>query len=695
MQMRQDQRGNNKELLSYLLILTGFYLLLEISFFIQCNKAYLFDFNFISDHLQIPSTIYPGLAQFVFVQLSLHLLYAVLIYQNVVVFLNTVPRFNPHKIFIAISAWIAGILFVLCANQLSFPNSKFSELTQLFIPDIAAECILIASAIVLLPLIILTAIISIKKLYDSGFIYSVVVLGILLTFAVIKPTFHFKVHDAATVSRPNIIIIGIDSLRPDSLSYFGSNNQTRFIDSFLNESSVFSEAVTPLARTFPSWTSILSGEYPKTNGVRFNLASQTLVNFDHSLPAVLRKNGYETVYATDETRFSNIDRNYEFDKIISPPVGLNDFLIGTFNDFPFSNLLVNTWIGKWLFPYSYGNRPVYFTYRPESFLNMVQSHLSTNRQKPLFLAIHFCLPHHPYIWSDLPEKNNSPIELYNASVARVDEQVARFFTLLQKSKLLDHAIVVLLSDHGEALELPGDRVTESELYVRKGLAFAKAPKFYPPSMDAEAIDESAGHGTDVLGLTQYHSLLAFRLYGTQQNQAPRLVNGVVSLLDVKPTILDLVNLKERIKTAFNTTANQEQLAGNSLMPSIMGKQDKINPKHIFMESDYSPESIRTVYPDTRKIVLDGIQLFQIDPITTRLTVKDSMGQMIIKSKQYADIYGEWILAFYPQNNHYQMPVLVNLKTGQWTTDLSSSFAKKSPANEMYQRLKQFYGHEIM
>ncbi len=42
----------------------------------------------------------------------------------------------------------------------------------------------------------------------------------------------------------------------------------------------------------------------------------------------------------------------------------------------------------------------------------------------------------------------------------------------------------------------------------KGKLFSR---FYPPSLDKEEVNQSAGHGTDVLGLTQYHSLLAFKL----------------------------------------------------------------------------------------------------------------------------------------------------------------------------------------
>ncbi len=56
------------------------------------------------------------------------------------------------------------------------------------------------------------------------------------------------------------------------------------------------------------------GEHPRQTGIRTNLMEQKNIDFSHSLPTILRKQGYTTVYATDESRFSNIDKNYGFDQ---------------------------------------------------------------------------------------------------------------------------------------------------------------------------------------------------------------------------------------------------------------------------------------------------------------------------------------------------------------------------------------------
>ena len=667
-----------------LLLLTGFFFLLEISFFIQGNQVYFSDFIYVSSQLRIPLAIIPGIVHFIFVQLLIHFIYCLVIWL-MTLSISFLFMFSLNKkLALAILLWAIGIAFILMANQIFYPNSRFSSLTSIFLPNLNIAnglfilLVLIEMVFAFLALLGLVKYFSFKG-YKSYFVLSGLILIVCLLFA-LKPQ-EKNFYSVATQKRPNIILIGLDSLRPDFLSFFcRSELSSPFIDSFLNEASVFNEAVTPLARTFPSWVSILTGEYPLQSGIRSNLAPQDHADFTNTLPAILQREGYETVYATDETRFSNIDNRIGFNQVISPPMGLNDFLLGTFNDFPFSNLLTNTLIGRWLFPYSYANRAADFSYKPNSFLNLLHPLLQENQTKPLFLSIHFCLMHYPYVWAESPAGDFSIRERYAKSMSILDMQVRDFFSLLKESHLLDHAIVVLLSDHGEALEFPGDRITEKELFLQNQKNKA-IPLFYPPSLDEEAVNQSAGHGTDVLGLSQYHSLLAFKLYGLGHQQK-KTISGVVSLLDIKPTLLHLLHLPS------------PKSSGISLASIIQGKKQLVQMRHIFIESDFTPKAIQTMYPATRDVMLQGVRVFQIDPLTTRLSIKKSMEQMILHTKQYADIYGEWMLALYPQDKKSYMPILINLVSGRWTNDLQSSFAQKSPLLSMLDALKIFYSNDL-
>lgn len=664
---------NYKSNLFYLLFLTGFFLLIEVSFFIQSNEAYFFDFTYVSRQIHIPFSVWPHILFFIAAHLGLHLAYCLLVWMVAVLVSQLFNLTETRQFYLSIGLWLVGIIAIILANFIYFPNSKIA---MLLLPILNHQIAfyLFYSLKIMIALALLLAFAQITKRFPY-FILPLVMSGVVYY----KIHHYYQnepliIHDAATEQHPNIIIIGVDSLRPDHLSFFGADRKTPFFDAFLNRSTVFAEAVTPLARTFPSWVSILTGMYPNQVNIRSNLADQHQANFKDSLPATLQQAGYETVYATDETRFSNIAKTLGFDRLMTPPVGLLDFLLGTLNDFPLSNLIVNTTLGSWLFPYSYANRPVYVTYEPNTFLKLIQPLLQTSRTKPLFLAIHFCLPHSPYVYAGMPSQLEVH-ERYEDSILAADKQIAEFYIMLREANALKHAVVVLLSDHGETLEIPGDRITEADLYM----GAAPLPHFYPPSDYPETTDQAGGHGTDVLGLPQYHSLLAFTLYGLGRHER-KTIQGVVSLLDIKPTILELA-LKQPSET--------------SLASLVSGAQAQVpTGRHIFLESDFSPSSIRTVYPETQKVLLEGVQLFQVDPISLRLTIKDQMMQMIIASKQYADIYNGWMLALYPQNKNQRMPILINLETGQWTNNLSSPFAMNSPAVTMLAALKAFYGNEI-
>lgn len=662
----------------YLLLLTSFFLLLEISFFIQKNKAYLADFSTISHAITIPYAIIPPLMTFLLVQLSLHLLYCILIWA-IVRLIDRLPIINPKHLFnFAIAMWLLGIVTLLVANQYYFPHSAYAALTSLFLWTRHACYLAFIILLILCFIPVTLATLSFLQLMGQYKRVALVICSAsILIFLLDKKIPSYQ--DAATVSKPNILIIGIDSLRPDFLSFNGYKHKTPFIDSLLKEATVFSKTLTPIARTYPAWVSILTGSDPLTHGVRTNLALTQQVNKQQTLGNLLQHQGYETIYATDETRFSNIDQTFGFGQLISPPMGLSDFILGTFNDFPLSNLLINTVLGEWLFPYSYANRPVFFTYQPQSFISLLRSHLPTQRNKPLFMAVHFCLPHHPYLWANALPKEEDAVGYYEMSLAKVDEQIKSFFALLQEYKLLDNTVVVLLSDHGEALELHGDRVTNPSLFVSEK---SKLPtNFYPPMLDNEGMDQSAGHGTDVLGLSQYYSLLAFKFYG--QNQAVKIVPQPVSLLDIKPTLLALIGSQFTSDT------------GVSLLSLIKSKNlPPMTTRHIFLESDFSPKAVRTIYPQVREVLLEGIHLFEVNPKTLRLNIKPNMEEMIIQSKQYADVYGDWVLAFYPQTNETMMPILVHLPTGKWTNDLHSSFAKQSPVQLMLTQMLSHYKKEI-
>ena len=129
-------------------------------------------------------------------------------------------------------------------------------------------------------------------------------------------------------------MLGIDSLRLDQLQRFGGTGVTKHLDRFLAEADIVRDTTTPVARTFPSWTAILTGRSPSVTGARFNLAPRRVVQANPTLGDVLREAGYRTIYSTDEVRFANFDESYGFDQVVTPPIGAADFVLGNYNELP-------------------------------------------------------------------------------------------------------------------------------------------------------------------------------------------------------------------------------------------------------------------------------------------------------------------------------------------------------------------------
>ena len=118
-----------------------------------------------------------------------------------------------------------------------------------------------------------------------------------------------------------------------------------------------------------------------------------------------------------------------------------------------------------------------------------------------FVWAHLYDPHRPY---DPPEPFRSTYtDPYTAEIAFADAQIGRLLEALDRRKLLDRTIVVVAADHGESL---GD------------------------------------HGERDHGIFVYESVLRVPLIIRAPNVSPRRIADVVRLVDVMPTVLDLLSM---------------------------------------------------------------------------------------------------------------------------------------------------------
>jgi len=97
-----------------------------------------------------------------------------------------------------------------------------------------------------------------------------------------------------SVPQPDVLLITVDTLRPDYLSMNGYDRATTpLLDRILAEGMYFDQAVSPIARTTPALASLLTGAYPHQTGIR--TLTDTLDSNTRTLPEILRDDGYQTL----------------------------------------------------------------------------------------------------------------------------------------------------------------------------------------------------------------------------------------------------------------------------------------------------------------------------------------------------------------------------------------------------------------
>src|SRR5690554_150444 len=370
---------------------------------------------------------------------------------------NAVAGFRP-RLFVPAAIGVFFLLFYAIAGYAisHFPWLEIAIISDSFSPDSPYKTIGLVAFWLLVISTVITWLINLRTAKKTVLWQGMAALFLLWPLLPSAPIATFNLNsaqaDAAKPARPqpDVILIGMDSV---SL-YQAREHADRmpFVNSLLANGHNYTQAFTPLGRTYAAWNSILSGRYPATSGVRFNLTEFKPEQIADMLPADLKKLGFYNLYAQDERRFNNINEDYGFDATVGPTVGAIDFVIPLFADHPFSSYFLNSAIGAWLFPSLHNNRVSSVTYQPETFVHSILQHTDrVSSEQPLFMAGHFCLAHFPYRWrSYRPGKGlQDELALYRESLQALDQQIETLFAGLQAQGRLDNAIIILLSDHGE------------------------------------------------------------------------------------------------------------------------------------------------------------------------------------------------------------------------------------------------------
>jgi arylsulfatase A-like enzyme/Tfp pilus assembly protein PilF len=276
----------------------------------------------------------------------------------------------------------------------------------------------------------------------------------------------------------NLLLITIDTLRPDHLGCYGYDQiQTPNVDSLASDGIRFQQAYTPIPITLPSHTVMFTGTYPMMSGMH-DFSGNNLNPSQPTLATVLRERGYDTgaVIAA-----AVLDRRF----------GLNNGFDFYYDHFDFSRL-AETNLDRMERP---GNEVV----------DQALAWLARPRKKPFFLWVHLYDPHHPY-QPPPPFNEKYKSNLYDGEIAFADSQVGRLLRYLKEQALYSRTLVALSGDHGEGLGEHGEKT----------------------------------HGFFIYNSTLHVPLIIKLPVGTKV--ADKTPTSQVSLVDLMPTLLSLLKM---------------------------------------------------------------------------------------------------------------------------------------------------------
>jgi len=398
-------------------------------------------------------------------------------------------------------------------------------------------------------------------------------------------------------SPPSIVLITIDTLRPDRIGCYGhTRNRTPSIDGLCREGMVFEVAYCDMPWTSGSMSSVMTGYYSDRHGVQ--LPMHRLRPDAVTLAELLRARGYQTgavvgsfpldsVYGLDQG-FETYDD--EFNRPMFAETGRPVEHVAS--ELPSEPLEMAAFVAKKLRNDAFRS--------DEDVTDAAIRWLDAVRDgRPFFLWVHYFGPHEKYR-ADRSFVAQEPeiIAAYDGDVEAADRAVGRFLDRLRALRLLDTTLVVLHADHGQSLGEHG--------YVGHGLSIrdeaVRIPLVlrYPPRIPA----------------------------GLRRRDVARNV-------DLMPTILEVVGDR-----------HGRDLVGRSLLPEKGDPEGVRVPgarQTAFFESDLPTLLLQPIVTRDLGVVLGPLSLAGVRTLQWRLLTSTVVGPCVVGEAPDRDGFGKWAL----------------------------------------------------
>lgn len=359
--------------------------------------------------------------------------------------------------------------------------------------------------------------------------------------------------EPAPKPQPNVVLFVLDTVRADRLHTYGHRRATSpTVDRLAERGVLFETAVAAWPETRQSMAALLTGLYPKNNGVvsfyEHPVAEQLVL-----LPEVLRDAGYETVAFVEN---STLTEDWGFAQ------GVNEYELSEDHE-PWQSAdgLAERWLEQDRDP----TRPFFL------WVHVNDAHATYEPPPPfqgMFVNDQFYDPGpevevrgddrlHDAVggfpgYSRLGDHTELGFYMaeYDAEIRTADAKVARVLQAIENQGLADDTIIVLTSDHGEGF---------------------------------------GEHNHYWHGFTTYEEVARVPLvFSGPGISGPSRMLEPVNLVDLLPTVLDLLAVQA-----------PSDLDGVSLKPLLDGSAVSLDRRYVFTESGWDFEARQLAVRDGR------------------------------------------------------------------------------------------------
>ena len=379
---------------------------------------------------------------------------------------------------------------------------------------------------------------------------------------------------------PNVLFLSIDTLRADSLGFYGYERPTSpRLDAFAEGAVVFESAQASASWTLPGLASVFTSQFTSTHQC-LSFGSRLSESFT-TLTELLLAAGYDTACVTSHvfttTRhglqqgFVHFDDSYAY-PAVDPEDAITSQVIS------------------------------------DEGIRFLEQKRAAADPDPWFLWLHYFDPHdrymeHPGITDEFVtpgERDNDTVrrDLYDGEIRYTDGHVGRVLDALGELGLAEDTIVVLFSDHGE---------------------------------------EFLDHGSRGHGHTLFRELVRVPLAIRAPGIEPRRVTRTVRTVDVLPTLLELVGLAppaDAAGTGLVGLMRGEEVAVPPALaeihPTGAPPQDSLTDDRYKLVVQYDGDTKRSMLFDLRSDPLE-----QRDVAAEHPEVVERLGQELLRAKKRA------------------------------------------------------------